>query len=64
MEILEEQLKQLIEELQNSDDLKEKLEQLISDIYPFNRFEFTISHLLMAGKLTLEEYYTNAPKLY
>lgn len=57
MEILEEKLKQLIEELENSNDLKERLKRLISDIYPFNRFEFTISHLLVAGKLTLEEYY-------
>jgi hypothetical protein len=57
MEILEEQLKNLVDELENSADLKAKLEQLISDIYPFNKFEFTISHLLVAGKLTLEDYY-------
>lgn len=57
MEILEKQLKILVEELENSDEMKERLEQLVSDIYPFNRFEFTISHLLVAGILNLDEYY-------
>lgn len=57
MEILEKQLEILVEELENSDEMKERLEQLVSDIYPFNRFEFTISHLLVAGILNLDEYY-------
>jgi hypothetical protein len=56
MEKLKEQLNQLIERLENSKDLREKLKGLLS-IYPFNEFEFIISHLLAADKLTLDEYY-------
>jgi hypothetical protein len=46
-----------VAELSNAAELREKIEQLTSDIYPFNKYEFTLAHLLAAGKLSLEEYF-------
>lgn len=56
MERLREQLDELINRLEKPDDLRARLQELIS-VYPFSEFEYTISHLLAAGKLTMEEYY-------
>jgi hypothetical protein len=58
MEQLKEKLNKLVEEL--SDDKKEliktRLENLIS-VYPFNEYEYIISSLMGAGKITLDDYY-------
>lgn len=58
MEQLKKKLNKLIEEL--SDDKKEmikaRLENLIS-VYPFNEYEYIISSLMGAGKITLDDYY-------
>jgi len=56
MEILRRQLDNLIAELENQTQLKERLENLVS-VYPFNEFEYVIATLLGANKLTLDEYY-------
>ena len=45
MEILQEQLDELIEKLKNPNEVKERLEQLIS-VYPFNKFELINLSLL------------------
>lgn len=55
MEKLREQLNELLERLENADELRQQLEILIS-VYPFNEFEYVISHLLAAHKLTIDEY--------
>ena len=56
MEILRRQLDELIAELGNETQLREKLENLVS-VYPFNEFEYIIATLLGSGKLTLDQYY-------
>ena len=56
MEKLREQLDELVAQLENADELRERLEKLVS-VYPFNEFEFIISHLLVAKKISLEDYY-------
>jgi len=56
MEKLREQLDALISQLENADELREKLNELIS-VFPFNEFEFIISHLLVAERISLEDYY-------
>lgn len=56
MEKLRADLNNLIEELEHSEDFKVSLENLVS-VYPFNEYEYIISHLLAATKLTLDEYY-------
>jgi hypothetical protein len=56
MEILREQLDELIERLANAQTSRAQLEDLKS-VYPFSEFEYVISHLLAAGKLTIDEYY-------
>jgi hypothetical protein len=55
MEKLTEQLDKLIERLVGSADFRTELEQLQS-IYPFSKYEYVISALLAAKKLTFEEY--------
>ncbi len=57
MEKLKRQLDKLIEKLENSDDFRSDLESLFS-VYPFSEYEYIISHLFAADKLTLEEYYS------
>ncbi len=47
---------ELVTELANETQLKEKLEHLVS-VYPFNEFEYVIATLLGSGRLTLEQYY-------
>jgi len=56
VEKLKKELDKLIEKLENADDLRAALESLVS-VYPFSEYEYVISHLLVANKLALEEYY-------
>jgi len=56
MEKLKEELDRLIEKLENADDFRATLEDLVS-VYPFNEYEYIISHLLASDILTLDEYY-------
>ena len=56
MEKLRAELEQLIKKLEHADDFRSSLETLIS-VYPFNEYEYIISHLLAADKLTIGEYY-------
>jgi len=56
MEKLKKKLNRLIEKLENAKDFKDKLDSLIS-VYPFNEYEYIISHLLSGNKLTIDEYY-------
>jgi len=55
LEKLRAQLNELLEKLENAKQLKAALVELTS-VYPFNEYEFIISHLLAASKLTLDEY--------
>jgi hypothetical protein len=56
VEKLKAQLDGLIRELEDAEDFRNTLECLVS-VYPFNEYEYVISHLLAANKLTLDEYY-------
>lgn len=56
MEKLKAQLEGLIKRLENSRDFRVSLENLQS-VYPFNEYEYIISHLLAADKLSLDEYH-------
>lgn len=56
MEKLRQQLDELIKRLSRSDKFRSQLEDLKS-VYPFSEFEYIISHLLAAKKLSLDEYY-------
>ena len=56
MEKLRKQLDELINRLSHSDEFRSKLEDLKS-VYPFSEYEYIISHLLVAKKLTLDEYH-------
>jgi hypothetical protein len=56
MEKLKEELNKLIKRLDKSEDFLATLESLYS-VYPFSEYEYIISHLLSARKLTIEEYY-------
>lgn len=55
MEKLREQLDDLISRLENAEDLHQRLKEL-ENFYPFNEFEFIISHLLAADILSIAEY--------
>src|SRR3990172_7441625 len=56
MEKLTALLNELIDRLENPDELRAKLLDLYS-VYPFSDFEYIISHLLSASRLTLDEYH-------
>ena len=56
MEKLKKELDKLIMKLENADNFLTTLEDLKS-VYPFNEYEYIISHLLAAKKLTIDEYY-------
>lgn len=56
MEKLKAQLDELINRLDNPEELRSKLSELLS-IYPFSEYEYIISHLLAADKLSIDEYY-------
>jgi hypothetical protein len=55
LEKLKAQLDTLMGRLERPDQLRAALVDLTS-VYPFNEYEFIISHLLAADKLTLQEY--------
>ena len=55
MEQLRAQLDELLNRLEQPDDVRSRLDELIS-VYPFNEFEYMISHLLAAEILTLDDY--------
>lgn len=55
MEILKAQLDDLISRLENANDFRLQLDDLVS-VMPFNRYEFVIATLLSRQKLTYEEY--------
>ena len=57
MEKLNTELKKLVERLENAKDFQGQLKNLVS-VYPFSEYEYVISHLLAANKLTIDEYYT------
>jgi hypothetical protein len=56
MEKLQAELERLISQLGNSEEVKSRVETLIS-VYPFNEYEYVISTLLGAGVLSLDDYY-------
>lgn len=56
MEHLQGEIQKLIDLLPDGDSLRGRIDNLVS-IYPFNEYEFMISHLLCAGSLTLDAYY-------
>ncbi len=47
----------LLERLEHSQDFRASLQNLAS-VYPFSEYEYIITHLLAAEKLTLDEYYS------
>jgi len=55
MEKLRQELDHLIDRLEDAEDFRGRLEDLVS-VYPFNEYEYIISTLLGRGKLTLDEY--------
>src|SRR5437764_10865910 len=56
MEKLQEELDRLLSQLNDSEEVKARLETLIS-VYPFNEYEYMISTLLGADVLSLDDYY-------
>jgi hypothetical protein len=56
VEHLQEQLDQLLAQDPDADAIRERLENLVS-VYPFNDYEYIISHLLAADILSLDSYY-------
>jgi hypothetical protein len=56
VEELKRQLDDLLNRSARADELRSRLKDLVS-IYPFNEYEYLISHLLAEHKLAIEEYY-------
>ena len=56
MEHLVKELDILVGRLKKSQEFRQSLQELVS-VYPFNEFEYVITHLMAARKLTLDEYY-------
>lgn len=56
MEHLQEQLGQLLNQVPDADAIRTRLKDLVS-VYPFNEYEYLISHLLAANVLSLDAYY-------
>jgi hypothetical protein len=56
MEHLQEELQKLLNQLPDADAIRLRLDNLIS-VYPFNEYEFIISHLLAADVLSMDAYY-------
>jgi len=56
MEKLKAELDNLINKLERASDFRTRLESLVS-VYPFNEYEYVLSHLLAARKLSIEEYH-------
>lgn len=55
MEHLDRELTRLLRSLPDEGDVRERLATLVS-VYPFNEYEYIISHLLAADVLTLDDY--------
>ena len=55
MEHLNSELNRLLANLPNEEEFRERLDSLVS-IYPFNEYEYIISHLLVADVLSLDDY--------
>jgi hypothetical protein len=55
MEKLKAELDKMIDRLEQASDFRDQLESLVS-VYPFNEYEYVISHLLATRKLSIEEY--------
>lgn len=55
MERLRAQLEELLERMPDAQSVRDRLGELRS-VYPFSEYEYVISHLLAAGRLTLDEY--------
>lgn len=56
MEELKQELNKRIEKLENANNFHKDLKNLVS-VYPFSEYEYIISHLLAAKKLTLKDYH-------
>ena len=56
MEKLRAQLDKMLDELEEAEEVRSRLDELIS-FYPFNEFEYIISHLLASEVLTLDDYH-------
>lgn len=55
MEHLQEQLDLLLNQVPDANAIRTRLENLVS-VYPFNEYEYIISHLLAADVLSLDAY--------
>ena len=55
MEHLQDELDRLLETLPDKEEIRTRLETLVS-VYPFNEYEFVISHLLSQDVLTWDQY--------
>ena len=55
MEHLQNELDQLLSKLPNEEELRRRLDDLVS-VFPFNEYEYMISNLLAAEVLTLDRY--------
>ncbi len=56
MEHLQEELDSLLAQIPNPQEVRDRLESLVS-VYPFNEYEYIISTLLAMDVLTLDAYY-------
>jgi len=56
MEKLRKQLSEFLSRLKNGNELSEQLNDLVL-LYPFNEYEYIISHLLGLDSITIEDYY-------
>jgi hypothetical protein len=56
MEKLQAELDELLSQLTNADEIRQRLEDLVS-VYPFNRYEYIISHLLSSDVISIDDYY-------
>lgn len=56
MEHLQEELDALLAQLPNEQEIRARLDSLVS-VYPFNEYEYIISTLLAMGVLTLDSYH-------
>lgn len=60
MQILEDQLKEFLDELKKTnneiDTINEDILDNLYSVYPFNKFEYIISHLIAAGIINLQQY--------
>jgi hypothetical protein len=55
MEQLQQELDRLLGTLSDAEEIRSRLETLVS-VYPFNDYEFIISHLLAKAVLSLDQY--------